>query len=310
MTQAALDGHEIDYRRLGQDMLALLSKFKNGNLHPTFGTVVGAKNIAFDFAGLPAEIRNEIYRYALCAETPIEILRHTRSSVWCERVEDRWLMDKSIGKYRPKPRTELSATFNHLMLLIRERTLPYGLHYAPALLRVNRQVNTEATPIFYGENTFVFPVTAGFKVFHKEIGKNFALLHHIVLKDFRTPRDNTLLLPLHAATKLQSLTLNIMDTSAGVSKRFLVADIWQAFARYVKGPDIIRCICDDAVPGCPRCRQTARIRRFAAVQLVVRGEEYDARAGRFGKTYEPSKFRHLKEEVRAVWRHDKLVPGP
>ena len=110
MTQAALDGHEIDSRRLGQDMLALLSRHRNGNLHAAPGTVVDAKNIAFDFAGLPAEIRNEIYRYALCAETPIEILRHTRSSVWCERVEDRWLMDKSIGKHQPKPQAEPGLT--------------------------------------------------------------------------------------------------------------------------------------------------------------------------------------------------------
>jgi len=73
---------------------------------------------------LPAELRNRIYELVLLKAKPIRVpLR--------ERVLQNFLSD-----------------FRYI------EVLPRALLFEPGLLRVNHQAYAEATPVFYGGNTF------------------------------------------------------------------------------------------------------------------------------------------------------------
>ncbi|KAF2729312.1 hypothetical protein EJ04DRAFT_556187 [Polyplosphaeria fusca] len=92
------------------------------------------------FFDLPGELRNEVYRYHLVLDRPMELWAKTN-----EREHDWPVRWRDIAFWRK---------------LIRSRKLNLGL------FRVCKQLNLEAAPIFYGENEFRFSGINGHIVAH------------------------------------------------------------------------------------------------------------------------------------------------
>lgn len=76
---------------------------------------------------LPPELRNEMYKLALTSDEPVEVTAYTK--------EEEGLI---MGHFH-----RTSTSFHH-------RPAP--------LLQTSHQIRSEATPIYYGVNTFAFPV--------------------------------------------------------------------------------------------------------------------------------------------------------
>lgn len=87
---------------------------------------------------LPGEIRNRIYRYLLVMEPAIEFAPKTPTTTW---------------KVPPKIERNSVMRCKKLNPILR-------------LLRLNKQVNKEASEIYYGENEFRFTRLDGWFLFH------------------------------------------------------------------------------------------------------------------------------------------------
>lgn len=106
----------------------------------------------FRFRDLPPEIRNIVYALALQDSETLRI--YTRSELRLTRA---------------------GGGAGHEMFCINASAI------SAALLRVSRQLNSEATPIMYGGNTFFFHRQASMLDFLKQIGNSRKHLRRIKL---------------------------------------------------------------------------------------------------------------------------------
>ncbi|KAL8729401.1 MAG: hypothetical protein Q9181_005025 [Wetmoreana brouardii] len=119
----------------------------------------------FPFLKLPSEVRNMIYRYALAQGATSTSCGHSSGLISIVNMDpDRYKRQKTRKRFRAR-RSYTAMTKGrcdchcpgHWTL----QTTTYILsprHQVPTsgLLCVNRQITSEAIPIFYGENTFLF----------------------------------------------------------------------------------------------------------------------------------------------------------
>lgn len=108
---------------------------------------------------LPAELRNQIFAYAVVEELPmqarIETITQRQPSWTASRKQHLWCrLRRRIG-------SASSNSIDHQMNISAAETLPPGrFSHAypdrPALARVNRQCHDEVLPIFFGPNDFFF----------------------------------------------------------------------------------------------------------------------------------------------------------
>lgn len=145
----------------------------------------------FNFEGLPAELRNEIYRLGLVDSGSIELSGHIGP-------------EASRGPLRPYVRAKV------VMMEGKQRRVPrLGKVHAISIIRVNRQISTEALPVLYAENSFVFKTTGAFQKFAQLVGGNCRFLRDVEIQTFHLVKDRDLLVPLIQAHKLVRLHITI-----------------------------------------------------------------------------------------------------
>lgn len=94
----------------------------------------------FEFEGLPAEIRNQIYELALVAPGPIKISRHENKAVLDKRPKQ-WHgtgMFARYGKRRDFATWFLRAEVTTVRRIERKCKFLYGKNHTPAVLRWNK----------------------------------------------------------------------------------------------------------------------------------------------------------------------------
>ncbi|KAF1837218.1 hypothetical protein BDW02DRAFT_566271 [Decorospora gaudefroyi] len=135
----------------------------------------------FPFLKLPAEIRNMIYRYTL-VDDEYSVSLEAGTNEWDGRCIVRRLYrchsgppdrDDLSNVRRPSLR-KASSSFTHLK---RFRQFDLGVK----LLQTCRQVNREATRIFYGMNMFVFPSVQHLYAFPQHFMRRLSLVRKIGL---------------------------------------------------------------------------------------------------------------------------------
>lgn len=131
-----------------------------------------------DFEKLPGELRNEIYRLAL---DPPEVVK---LQSYQPRDELHYLID---GKPSSRVAGEEVAPVNHKRKSERRCQQWVGRKWveAPrktALLQVNKQFKTEASPILYGSSRFEFTTLPTFERFMKQVGDNKRFLTSVMFR--------------------------------------------------------------------------------------------------------------------------------
>ena len=138
---------------------------------------------AFRILDTPAEIRTMIYSFLLEEDSPIKM---------------------TTTKPDLEPRRPTRSTYS---------TLNAYRRTALALLRVNKQIRNEATPVMYGNNHFHFRTLSELKVFLDSVGSMRQYLRNIefgeesYVKSRARPVSNS----LRDAINLQSLTFHHAD---------------------------------------------------------------------------------------------------
>ncbi|KAL8706551.1 MAG: hypothetical protein Q9201_000424 [Fulgogasparrea decipioides] len=120
----------------------------------------------FPFLKLPSEVRNMTYRYALAQGATSTSCGHSSGLISIISMDpDRYKRQKTRKRFRAR-RSYTAMTEGrcdcccpgHWTLQTTTYILSPHLQVPTSgLLCVNRQITSEATPIFYGENTFLFP---------------------------------------------------------------------------------------------------------------------------------------------------------
>ena len=303
LNEAALNGEEPDYLRIGKKIHVLLAQTVS-NSHPNNGIVLPTNNTGFNFEGLPAEIRNEVYRLTLTSKTPIVITHYNRNSRFLKGVKLSWLMDKEAGMHRPQRTSGLGAS-SEVSVAETASSLWYASYHTPTLLRVSRRINAEALPFLYYENSFIFRSNTALKDFTKECANNRALLRDVTIKKFR-PRVHSLE-PLRSAVKIQRVSLCITDISTGEGPEGTLAMVvYQALLPFVMGLDRNHCTCGSTA-WCNACFDVAWKRRLDAVKLQIQGTRTDPVTGAStarGRPFTAETLAKLKKRVRALFRYE------
>ncbi|KAK4550524.1 hypothetical protein LTR36_000103 [Oleoguttula mirabilis] len=120
----------------------------------------------FDFMGLPPELRNEIYK--LCLTT-------TNNSPFTITRKKKVNRGSTLGLRGPPP----PAFYFSGTTIKQKRTIPFGTVVSTAILRVSKQISTEAAEMFYANTPFYFGNLATFARFAHQIGKNISSVGRI-----------------------------------------------------------------------------------------------------------------------------------
>lgn len=144
------------------------------------------------FMDLPIELRTEVYGYLLTESHAI--ILDLKRSWWPARSE----------------RLTLVAKVSH----------PCSIGKHLALLRINRQVHEEATPVLYGGNCFSFETRAAFAKFLEVLGKRARHLRIVELlrMNWDSSRNGEILSKLRIATKLDKLMINHSEICPSVNQ--------------------------------------------------------------------------------------------
>ncbi|KAK5131350.1 hypothetical protein LTR08_001016 [Meristemomyces frigidus] len=207
----------------------------------------------FDFEGLPAEIRNEIYDLCLTTDSPITIFRKQ--------------------KYTPKIKGKRSVTGYWLKSKIgttvknKQRKRPYGNLHAPVILRLNHRISAEAISFLYARNCFKFDNLKGFALFAKQIGAGVRLLTDVEMVfrslDANDRREWGFIHPLAAASKLVRLQIQV---DGGRPRMW--SDAWWAISPIVRGSTGICEIRFGGNTTCSCVTPEEQQRRFDCIQFV------------------------------------------
>ncbi|KAF2739953.1 hypothetical protein EJ04DRAFT_261246 [Polyplosphaeria fusca] len=128
----------------------------------------------FPFMKLPAELRNAIYEYAL-----VDCIHAIEIEYRSSKLK-RHLITRRHEKYR----WENDETLRHLTKWTMNERL------CTALLLVSKEINAEATGIFYEKNVFLFLNTTAMRHFLRHIGQHILHIRWIMLERFNfTPKN-------------------------------------------------------------------------------------------------------------------------
>ena len=129
----------------------------------------------FRFEDLPAEIRNQIYGYALVAESPITFSRHdntkTRESSWKARTKE----TKALYVLHATVRKTVLGKKGKEMI----RVFKFADLNEASILRVSKTMRNETRPLLYACNTFAFKSGAAFREFYNGAKTAFHLLEKV-----------------------------------------------------------------------------------------------------------------------------------
>ena len=197
---------------------------------------VAEKRRVFRFRDLPAEIRNQIYRYCLIGKKPIRI--HS------EDERDYWINEIGGAKIR-----ELDG-FLHLTHSISGPPFPTRLMHTN-LLCVNKKIHDEAATILYGCNRFTFlnfrfDIDFIHFIFRlrnasccslRKISINFPTYENLDVQGHVTSkftrRSNTILMTFRCLPNLQSVVLRVYE-DMGIHQLGLLRDIGSRFRESCK----------------------------------------------------------------------------
>ena len=177
--------------QLGADVAVLVTRAVRG----AFSKIVipvKSKDV-FQFAELPAEVRNAIYALALKDDSPIEI-------------EDHHVGRRGTQFFRPYLSAKVDRFYGK-----QKRKHSYGSKHSVNLLLVDRSIYNEVIPVLYGANHFVFANLDGFDRFAQTIGKGCELLRSLFFDRYAITGHmaKSPFWHLQAATNLERLVLEI-----------------------------------------------------------------------------------------------------
>ena len=139
----------------------------------------------FRFTDLPAEIRNEIYWLALKTRGDIVISRH--------RVIEKINSNDSptLKSVKRSVRYKIKGT-TILLYGRRKRRVAVAAAHPLNILRVSKLIRSEAMPVFYGSNRFIFDTSTAMSKFKLQTGIQFGLLKDVVVKSLTYANQNYL----------------------------------------------------------------------------------------------------------------------
>lgn len=181
-----------------------------------------------DLDKLPAEIRNEIYKFCLATEEPLIIARARHGAGVCKRHQ---------GCVRIAHSKQFCLIFTTLTVPKRTKKVPTpaGKVIPGALLRASKAVQKESTPILYRDNCFEFDTTRVLYDFFRTFTITAPLLADIKLHHvFNHGEDLDVLGNVEDPKRLfTSSTLHI--TSADTrEKQYHVRKVWGLFKPFIQ----------------------------------------------------------------------------
>lgn len=215
----------------------------------------------FPFERLPPELRNLVYGFVLVADTPVRIGRKRR--------------------YRPGRREEFAL--KSTIEIPRKRSdstksVPFLPKNALSVLRLNKALHREASPILYSGNTFIFTNHPTFRQFAGEAKRALPYVERIRLADWSPSFLQQTLFKLRAAAGLQHLELAI-PTCCCMSGDRIHEDLYpgvKAFVQSSEDPEAARhrfdmitfAACVEGTHSHRSCRQQRRVEPVAKAQLT------------------------------------------
>ena len=209
---------KVSKKRIGPDGRPKATQAQSTEINDRAGRAQAraSRQGTFPFKELTAEIRNEIYKFALVADGPIRISRHENPTASKKKRRASHQTTGYLASYSIRPDTaylvRAEVHSKHLRGNTRKITKfksNYGKLHSVALLRVSKTIYVEAMPILYGEDKFELLNPAPFAEFMMMIGERRRLLRDVKLNAMKTNINRELLFPLAAATKLRRFEVAI-----------------------------------------------------------------------------------------------------
>lgn len=249
--------------------------------------------MAFNFMGLPPELRNIIYN--LCLTTAdsgiISVARHKKKEV--------------VRRYSFAPARPPAYYFAGTVIVAKgksKRRVSFGKANSPAILLVSRQVSTEATDILYANNSFAFDTLPTFIRFARQIGSNIRSLKKTAGMKVEGKLDGyyacgqwELIGPAVNETDVARFRITVR-TDSGTNR---AGGIWSAIRVFVQEADPETRECFHCHQVCVCLTQTEQMRRLNSVEYVVTGPRV---AGNDDGKSSGQRSSELKAAVKGKWK--------
>lgn len=228
----------------------------------------------FRFEDLPPELRNQIYHFALVADSPITFERHVNDAT----IKARKRNPGAAVRGRNGTIYGLEATVRKIVRIKVDHTrvFRFGAVQGAGMLRANKATHNEARAILYACNNFKFKSTAAFRDFHDLASNAFHILEKVELVDTRdfTSAPHPMA-PFTYSTKFPRLTLGISNTWDWLEDR-----AFQAIKDLVLSCGCRKCLPSNGPPNpaqsnnhCVLEKPGEQLRRLKAVSISRKGHQ-------------------------------------
>lgn len=167
----------------------------------------------FRFQDLPAELRIYIYEFALTADRPLRISYH-RDNKATQAAWDRYYA--ALGNRKRKSGLHKLSTVYSITAspakdgTSKKKPISFAQFCAPALLRASKAIHSEAHPVLYASNRFVFETTSALLRFAKSTSSAMSMLTKVEVRSV-SDVDAQLLVPALQAKKITRVVITFKE---------------------------------------------------------------------------------------------------